>query len=203
MKAQYDSIVGEREKELNRVLESMKVVQQAYHGNVMVGNHCIIVLKHFCDLTAVIREKVELCNSYNELFTLFSEIMHYSMERRFLMDDEIMKVVKLCHQFGEVFPMNFPYRNITRKMHELIFNVPLFIKKYKTIGMLSEQEGESKHASINAELRSLSCVRSHSERIRLVLEKEELRATMDKSQITPKPRLCVNWHRWEKTLYLL
>ena len=130
LKAQYDSIVGEREKELNRALESMKVVRQAYHGNVMVGNHCIIVLKTFCDLTAIIREKVELCNSYNEIFTLFSEIMRYLMERRFLMDDEIVKVVKLCHQFGEVFPMNFPYRNITRKMHELIFNVPLFIKKY-------------------------------------------------------------------------
>ena len=29
-------------------------------------------------------------------------------------------------------------------------NVPHFIKNFKTIGMLSEQEGESKHASVNA-----------------------------------------------------
>ena len=75
--------------------------------------------------------------------------------------------------------------------------------------MLSEPEG--KHASINAELRSLSCVRSHSERIRLVLEKEELHATMDKSLINPKPRFCINCtdksliegsYRWGKTLYI-
>ena len=58
----------------------MKVIQQAYHGNVMVGNHCIFVLKKCCDLTAVISDKVELCNSYNEKFALFSKIMHYLMK---------------------------------------------------------------------------------------------------------------------------
>ena len=69
------------------------------------------------------------------------------------------------------------------------------MQKYKTIGMLSEQEGESKHASVNAELRSLTCVRSHSERNRLVLEKDELCSHIDKSLIKPKPRICPNCPR--------
>ena len=47
--------------------------------------------------------------------------------------------------------------------------------------MLSEQEGESKHASINAERRPLANVRNASERIRLVLESEELCSRMDKT----------------------
>ena len=114
------------------------------------------------------------------------------MARKFLTNNEVIAVVELCHQFGRIFPVNFPNRNITRKIHELVFNVPHFIKNFKTIGMLSEQEGESKHVSVNAELRSLSSVRSHSERIRLVLEKEELRSSMDKNLIKRKARLCSN-----------
>ena len=47
---------------------------------------------------------------------------------------------------------------MTRKIHELIFNIPRFANNWKTIGMLPEQEGESEHAAVNAELRSLACV---------------------------------------------
>ena len=64
------------------------------------------------------------------------------------------------------------------------------MSKHKTIGMLSEQEGESKHAAINAELRSLACVRYHAERIRLVVEREELRSDMNKDLLKPKARMC-------------
>ncbi len=57
------------------------------------------------------------------------------------------------------FHVLFPDKNITRKIHELIFNVPLFLRRFGTIGMLSEEEGESLHASINCELRQLVAVR--------------------------------------------
>ena len=56
--------------------------------------------------------------------------------------------------------------------------------------MLSEQEGESKHAAVNAELRSLACVRNHAEKIRLVIEREELRAFTNKDIMKSKARLC-------------
>ena len=120
------------------------------------------------------------------------------MSRRFQEDDEIQKVANLCHKFGEVFPLPFPERNITCKIHDLVFSVLRFITKFKTIGMLSQQEGESKHASINAELRPMACMRSHSERICLVLEKEELRSSVYKAMIQPKPRLCANCTVLEK-----
>ena len=58
------------------------------------------------------------------------------------------------------------------------------------MGMLSEQEGEAKHAAVNAELRSLACVRNHAERIQLVIEKEELTSIGDKNILKAKPRLC-------------
>ena len=85
-----------------------------------------------------------------------------------------------CDKFGQKFPIYFTQRNITPKIHELIFNIPLFVQKHKTIWMLSEQEEESKHASINAEITPLANVTNASDRIRLVLEREELRSTLDK-----------------------
>ena len=62
--------------------------------------------------------------------------------------------------------------------------------KWKTIGMLSEQEGKSKHAAVNAELRSLVYVTDHAERLLLVMEREELRAGADKTMLKSKSRLC-------------
>ena len=65
-------------------------------------------------------------------------------------------------------------------------NVPRFARKHKTIGLLSEQEGESNHAAIKA----LSSVRDQGESIRLAMETEELRSASDKKLIMPKVRLC-------------
>ena len=190
LKAEYTNIIGSHERSLNLALESIKVVRQAYHGNVMVGNHCIIVLKRFEVLTSIISgSNQNLYNKFNEIFKIFSD-MTIVMSRRFLEDHEVSALEKLCLNFGQMFPLYYPQRNITRKIHELIFNVPNFVQRHKTIGMLSEQEGESKHASINAEIRPLANVRNASERIRLVLEREELRSMIDKTLLIPENRIC-------------
>ena len=130
-------------------------------------------------------------NHFNEIFDIFNDIMTLVTSKRFLTEEEILKLEEQCVVFGQKFPMYFPERNIIRKMHELIFNIPKFVHKYKTIGMLSEQERKSKHASINAEIRPLANVRNASERIPLVLEHEELRSRMDKTLLKPLNRLCV------------
>ena len=156
----------------------------------MVGNHCVEVLKHYKVLTNVIKDKPTDEAHFDDVFKILSDIMEFVMARRFLTDDEITILEGNCYMLGERFPLYFPVRNITRKIHELVFNVPRFVKKWRTIGMLSEQEGESKHAAVNAELRSLACVRNHAEQIRLILEREELRSISDKNLLKAKPRIC-------------
>ena len=104
--------------------------------------------------------------------------------------DEIESLEVLTIEFGEKFPIYCPDRNITRKIHEFIFNLVPFVKQFKTISMLSEQESESKNAAINAALRFVACVRNHAERIRLVVEREELRSYMNKNLVKPASRLC-------------
>ena len=61
--------------------------------------------------------------------------------------------------------------------------------------MLREEESESKHAAINAALRSVACVRNHAEQIRLVVEREEIRSYVNKSLMKPVSRLCTKCPR--------
>ena len=59
LKAAYNTYVGPNERSLLDALESLKVVRQAYHGNVMVGNHCHKVLEDYQTLTRVLPFEVE------------------------------------------------------------------------------------------------------------------------------------------------
>ena len=60
-----------------------------------------------------------------------------------------MNTVKsLCTGLGN-FTKYFSYENISRKIHELIFDVLCFLAKHKTLGYLSEEESEGVHHSIN------------------------------------------------------
>ena len=186
-KARCERVMGPKEKELSDALESIHVVRQAYHGNVMVGNHCIKVLNNYQVLTSVVGE---VQNMYNWFFLTLSEIMKLVMARRFLTDDECARLRTLCHSFGAKFPVVFPDRNITRKIHELVFNVPEFAEKWHTVGLLSEQEGESMHAIVKAELRTLACVRNKADKLRKVLERDEIRSVANKDMMKPIPRLC-------------
>ena len=59
-KSRYCDMAGECEKRLSDALESKNVVLQAYHRNVMVGNHCVIVLKNDLTLTEIIAHREDI-----------------------------------------------------------------------------------------------------------------------------------------------
>ena len=58
---------------LNAALDSVEVVRQAYHGNIL-GNHCHIVLKNFEVLTRVLSNGNDEAN-FNDIFSIFRDIM--------------------------------------------------------------------------------------------------------------------------------
>ena len=74
------------------------------------------------------------------------------------------RVVNLCESFGEVFPVNFPTSNITRKMHSLAVVFPKYIREqnivYKMLKL--EQAGEALHKELNDLERSLINIRNKS-----------------------------------------
>ena len=75
-------------------------------------------------------------------------------------------------------------------MHFYSFDVPNFVKQHKTLGLLSEEEGESLHAAFNMENRQLVSVRQGGQRVSLSLKRHSLRSKCDKEMLVPPKRLC-------------
>ena len=163
-----DSKIGEYEQQLLENLDRMKVVRQIYHGKFFIGNHCKLI---------------------SECFHIYSELNKLISAKRFLTETEINTVNSLCMGLGS-FTKYFPNEDISRKIHELIFDVPRFLTKHKTLGHLSKEEGQTKDQSINKQLRQYQSVQDKGEKLWLAITNEELLSTADRrfADVKPRPR---------------
>ena len=59
---------GPRERRLLTILDEIKDVCQAYHGNVFVGNHCKLVLQHYELICSVVDSDVAIHSKFLEFF---------------------------------------------------------------------------------------------------------------------------------------
>ena len=142
LKSLIEEMVGPTERNLLKLLDDIKVLRQAYHGNVFVGNHCKIILRNFVMLCDVISRKApEVCKDFKKVFGIFSEAHHYMAIKHLLSDSDIESLCYFCEELGHVYPMVFPESPcLTRKMHELIFHVPTFANKHKTVGFIVKRK---------------------------------------------------------------
>ena len=118
-------------------LVSIKVVRQAYYGNVFIENHWKIILNNYQRLCSVVSDKPEFHVDISESLRIYSELDKSISAKRFLTEAEILSAKKLCTRFG-YFTINFPNETVTRKMHELIFDVFRLLAKHKTLGYHGE-----------------------------------------------------------------
>ena len=165
--------IGDRERQLLETLDSIKVVRQAYHGNVFIGNHCKIILNNYEKLCSVVSDEPEFHEHISESLRIYSELDKLISTKRFLTEVEILSVKELCTGFDK-FTVNFPNETATGKMHELIFDVPRFLAKNKTLGYLSQEDGEGLHCSINKHLRQYQSIRNEDEKLVHVVINQEL-----------------------------
>ena len=147
--------MAESEKQLLRILDEIGVTRQAYHGNVFIGNHCKVILAkdknqvyNFEKLCSILSDRLER-EHFIEVFRLYNEARSLMARKRILLDHEKKRVTSLCYKFGELFPVYFSRVALTRKIHELVFDVSRFVEEHGTVGLFSEEEGESLHHEIN------------------------------------------------------
>ena len=93
-------------------------------------------------------DEPEFHEHLSESLRIYSELGKLISVKRTLTEAEILSVEELCMGFDK-FTINFPNETVTRKMHELIFDVPRFLVKHRTLGYVSEECGNSLHCSIN------------------------------------------------------
>ena len=121
-----------------------------------------------------------------------AKIVPLLLANRFLHQDEVEEICQYCQKFGERFKILFPNETITRKLHELIFYVPVFVKEFHSVGIFSENECEALHKAIARILISLSGFRDHGEKLRLCLERHSLRSIAEKNLMKKVPRICLS-----------
>lgn len=182
--------MGPLQSRLISILSEIKVDRQAYHGKSFVGNHCKLILKHHEKICSVLKQDPGLHRKFLDIFKCFADVQPLLFRKSYLEEAEIERATALCIRFGELYPVSFPNETITRKMHVLIFHVPPFLAREKTLGLFSEEECESIHNLINQELRPLQCVRNRAEKLSLVLRRFTVRQKADRNLLVPVRRVC-------------
>ena len=89
LKDSIDSNIGDYEQQLLKTLDRIKVVRQAYHGNVFIGNHYKIILNNYeklCDV--VVSDEPEFHEPISECFHIYSELDKLISAKRFLTEAE-------------------------------------------------------------------------------------------------------------------
>ncbi len=166
-----ESMKGPIEKELDSILEHLGIERQAYHSQSLVGNHCHKIL-HNIDKLCVIFDSHELLAPNKDKFVLllkkYKDIYDLMTASRFLSTDEGQTLVSNCINFGQFFPLNFPTESLPIKFHLLTVEVPRFVKRWHTIGLMSEQGLESIHNVCNNVHRRFCCVRDKAKQLGLV-----------------------------------
>ncbi|XP_065655233.1 uncharacterized protein LOC136081633 [Hydra vulgaris] len=192
---------------LDKVLNSLGVQRQAYHGKSFVGNHVNKMLKEksileLCNSipnlvvelgfndTDIHRETIEVCKNFKVLFSKFG-ICH--------------KLINSCNQFNEdnkqdlenrikdfmkYFRENWPNASITPKLHLLEYHALPFIRKWGVgLGTYGEQGGESLHAEINR-MKSTYCHMKGVRRLKSMMNGHFIKnnPTVKKYQKKAQPR---------------
>ena len=52
----------------------------------------------------------------------------------------MVRPASLCYKFGALFPVYFPRVALTRKIHELVFDVSCFVVEHEVVGLFSQEE---------------------------------------------------------------
>jgi len=131
-------------------LDSIRVTRKGNRGHTLVGSEVHDLFKQRRLLVDLINySSVNSRKNYSRLLNLLNEIYHLCMTARGLDDDEILRVRQLANKIGRHYPTSYPTRTITPKLHTLIYHIPEFAEKYRTIGLLSEHCIEATHAEFN------------------------------------------------------
>ena len=143
------STTGPNTKQVNDSLKELKVECEVYFGGTaMVGNMVHKIFNDFREnpkpiLLQSLESNQDLYNRYLDQWKCLTDCdTYFSLKNP--TNEDIQKLIVACESFCKKLPMNFPTKNITRKMDCLSLIFPLIIKEkksnlYKYLKM--EQEG--------------------------------------------------------------
>ena len=125
-----------------------------------------------------------------EFMTYYSKARKHMKSVRELNPDALKDLSATCKWMGDNFPVMFPRRMISPKLHMLFIHVPQFARKHKNIGLFSESPFESVHAEVNGYDRTFASVTDRLQSLSCVWRAAELRRQPGFDEYKPTQRLC-------------
>ena len=172
---------GPRQKQLKAALKKLGDIAR-YHGGALQGKQTQKVLDCTRDgsfeVLDCIKDLEELHLKYSTALSCLADVsdaLRYSGED---FDDEGVQNVKdFCEEWGKIWPVLFPNRNITPKGHILAFVLPKVVEQHRTFFRFYkvEEKGESIHATMNDINRKCWVIKNKEARLWKIIERYELR----------------------------
>jgi hypothetical protein len=100
------------------------------------------------------------------LFDAFADLMHLARACRVLKDEEVEQLCKLCASVPRQLRKIVTNRQI--KTHMLEFEVPAFVRRWRTLGLFCEDPFESIHGLMKKLKSRYACVRDRCKRDELM-----------------------------------
>lgn len=160
------------EIKFDKTIRDLGIDIQAFHSNSLVGNHCDRLIAGSEQLIELIHDEEKKID-YREYFECLENILKTMNAKRWLDDDEIENVELYCERFGVIYPKLF--KNITVKICDVVFHLPAFLREFRTLGFLSEEDTESLHRQFNSIVRPLASIRNKPLKLLLGLKRLCLR----------------------------
>ena len=107
-----------------------------------------------------------------------------------LSDACLQEIDTKCGWLGEHFPLMFPHRIISPKLHMLFIHVPKFARKHRNLGLYSESGFESMHAEFNLYDRTFVGVTKEVDILRLNMVQAELKRSPKLNKQNFEKRKC-------------
>ena len=101
-----------------------------------------------------------------------------------------------CEEWGEIWPVLFPQRNITPKGHIMAFVLPRIVEEHRTFFKFYkvEEKGESIHATMNDIERKCWVIKNKQARLWKMIERYEMRNVTNVDIVVPIKRVFKNKH---------
>lgn len=123
-------------------------------------------------------EENEQQNNYKALLMALGKIVRKMGAPKFLSEEEMNELEIDCHNFGRLYlQLADKDDTVTPKMHTIVKHVPEFMRRFGTVGLISEHGLESMHARLNKIAQRYACLRSMPRKLRYMLKEQQTAST--------------------------
>lgn len=190
-----ESESGPRQRQLKSAMKKLGDIAR-YHGGDLQGKQVQKMLDDARDETFeiidCIKDHENLHRKYSAALTCLANVSDALKTSGEDYDAEDVEMVKgICEEWGKLWPILFPGRNITPKGHILAFVLPKVIEQHKTFFRFYkvEEKGESIHATMNDIERKCWVIKNKQARLWKLIERYELRNVTNVDIVVPIKRV--------------